>query len=76
MSIIIEINNGQLTRTTTAGKESSGNIAFMGGSLYIPNLDSKYKDGTYEVLRCEGGYNQKYGINARSVLEGKISQGK
>ena len=73
MSIIIELQNAQLKRTTTAGKENTGNIAFMGGSLYIPNLDSKYKDGIYESLRCEGSYNQKYGLNAQSVIDGKIS---
>lgn len=71
MSLIIEIKNGILKRTTTAGKENSGNLAFMGGSLYIPNLDSKYKDGQYEIIRCEGSYNAKYGINAQSVLDGK-----
>ena len=73
MSIIIEVKNGILKRTTTAGKENTGNLAFMGGSLYIPNLDMKHKDGTYESVRCEGSYSPKFGINAQSVIEAKIS---
>ena len=71
MSIIIELNQGILKRTTTAGKEQTGNIAFMGGSFYIPQLDSKYKDGEYTHIRMEGSYNAKYGLNAVSVVDAK-----
>ena len=71
MSIIIELKKGIITRTTTAGKENSGNIAFMGGAFYIPQLDTKYKDGEHEQIRMEGAYNAKYGLNAKSVLDAK-----
>ena len=71
MNIIIELNQGIITRTTTAGKEQTGNIAFMGGSFYIPKLDSKYKDGEHNQIRMEGSYNQKYGLNAVSVIDAK-----
>lgn len=71
MSIIIELNEGIIKRTTTAGKEQSGNIAFMGGSFYIPQLDHKYKDGNHTNIRMEGAYNAKYGLNAVSVIDAK-----
>lgn len=71
MSIIIELEKGIITRTTTAGKEQSGNIAFMGGAFYIPKLDSKYKDGEHTQIRMEGSFNAKYGLNTVSVIDAK-----
>lgn len=71
MSIIIELKEGIITRTTTAGKENSGNIAFMGGAFYIPQLDTKYKDGEHQQIRMEGSFNAKFGLNAKSVLDAK-----
>ena len=69
--IIVEITEGIIERRTTAGKENTGTVSFMGGQLYIPNLDNKYKNGMHTNIRLEASYSGQYGINATSVLEAK-----
>lgn len=68
MSIIIELKEGIVKRTTTAGKENTGAIAFMGGSYYIPNLDANIKDGTHKDIRMEARYNSTYGTSPTSII--------
>lgn len=68
MNIIIELLEGIITRSTTAGKESTGTIAFMGGSYYIPLLDSSFKNGTHKNIRIEAVHSERYGTSAKSVI--------
>jgi hypothetical protein len=74
MNIIIELGQGIIKRSTTAGKENTGSIAFMGGSYYIRNLETKYKDGTYNNIRMEANFNSQYGTNPSSILEATPSK--
>ena len=74
MSIIIELNQAELERNTTAGRESSGNIRFMGGSLYIPDLDMKWKNGTYSIVRLSGSFREGQGVKAKSVLDATVQK--
>lgn len=69
MSIIIELNQAELERSTTAGREGSGNVKFMGGSLYIPELDMKWKNGVYNTVRLSGSYREGQGVKAKTVLD-------
>ena len=71
MSIIIKLDKGIITRSTTAGKESSGQVAFMGGSFYIPQLDSKYKDGEHNDIEMAGRFNGQYGLSTTSIIDAK-----
>jgi hypothetical protein len=72
--IIVELPEGIVTRTTTAGKEMSGTVTFMGGSFYVPNLDIKYSDGKFSDIRLEASYNQRFGIQTSRILELKGGQ--
>lgn len=51
----------QLVRSTTAGKTDNGTLNFMGGSFYLKNIDSKFKDGEFEsvTLECVIGYESR-----------------
>lgn len=74
MNIIIELEQGIIKRSTTAGKEGTGSIAFMGGSYYVRELDNKYKDGTYSNIRMNANYNSQYGTNPTSIITATASK--
>ena len=68
MSIIIELAKGIIKRSTTAGKESTGQVAFMGGSYYIPQLDSTYKDGEHSNIKMEAQHSERFGTSPKSII--------
>ena len=68
MSIIIELKEGIVKRATTAGKENTGSIAFMGGSYYIRNLDANIKDGTHKDIKMDADYSERYGTSPTSII--------
>ena len=54
--IEIMLKIGEIKRATTAGKEQTGNINFMGGQYYVKDLDSKYKDGMHSDIVMEAEF--------------------
>ena len=55
--ISILLKQGQLIRSTTAGKENTGSIMFMGGQYYIKELPANLKDGVYNDITLSARYN-------------------
>ena len=71
MSIIIKLDKGIITRSTSAGKTDTGQVAFMGGSFYIPKLDNKFKDGEHSEIEMTGRFNGQYGLSTTEIISAK-----